>query len=553
MAKRSERAGGGRCSVVAQVDVSFGHSRSSYLPSALRIAKQFPTFGSKSVDGAPVYSVSIPITFTDQPETFLSKDTRKTWEQLCKLCNHVRFWKHGEVVITGDVYKTFDWLEKNVAHVDECYRVRQRRKDREGYCSGKDSPAADKSMFGCRRIKGVNRSTGYGPHHNAYLAEWYEFGTLSNDCSEFVVGKDAILQRIQEDTGDSLCTACPAFNWDRVKRDIDDPPNVINLGKTSRFVLRYSEVDREHPIGIVPEDMQQGGSFSVELGPEEEDEEEGTNENREAEEQTCVRNVPNVRYSDVAAQERAISEIQNTVQLPLTHPEYFEELGVEAHRGVLLYGPPGNGKTLIAKAVATESNAHLEIINGPEILSKWVGGSERNLRRIFERARKLAPAVVLVDEIDAIAPKRTEMSFQHEISVVSQLLVLLDGLEERGRVVVIATTNRIEAVDSAVTRPGRFDYHIEVSLPDQNGRCAILKTLMSKLKVEAGVDCAALAEETGGFSGAELAAVCREAGLATVLRGIKEGTPAKAVAISGRDFDSAVKSIIAKRHVDGQG
>jgi transitional endoplasmic reticulum ATPase len=220
---------------------------------------------------------------------------------------------------------------------------------------------------------------------------------------------------------------------------------------------------------------------------------------------------------------------------------------VEPHQGVLLYGPPGNGKTLIAKAVAGEANAHLEIINGPEVLSKWVGESEANLRNIFGRAKALAPSVVLIDEIDALAGTRNKVTHQHEISLISQLLVLLDGLEARGKIAVIATTNRVEALDPALRRPGRFDYHIEVSPPDLSGRQAILNVHLSKLKLAEAIIPARLAEETDGFSGAELAALCREAGLLAIRRALKENLPASETRVLRDDLIAAIQSIKGKR------
>ncbi len=254
-----------------------------------------------------------------------------------------------------------------------------------------------------------------------------------------------------------------------------------------------------------------------------------------------------MRYSDIAAQDAALEEIKNVIQLPLTHAEYFCGIGVDPQRGVILYGPPGNGKTLIAKAVATESDAHLEIINGPEILSKWVGQSAENLRHVFERAKRLEPAVVLIDEIDAIAPTRDHVTHQHDVSLISQLLVLLDGIEERGRLAVIATTNRIRAVDPAIRRPGRFDYHIEVPLPDGAGREAILRVYKGKMRFTEQVDLGWLARNTDGFSGAELAATCREAGLIAIRHGITAGITPKDLIITQEDLAKALEAILQKR------
>ncbi|WP_297486976.1 CDC48 family AAA ATPase [Thermococcus sp.] len=185
--------------------------------------------------------------------------------------------------------------------------------------------------------------------------------------------------------------------------------------------------------------------------------------------------IPEVTYEDIGGLEDAIQKIREMVELPLKHPELFERLGIEPPKGVLLYGPPGTGKTLLAKAVANEANAHFIAINGPEIMSKFYGESEERLRDIFKEAEENAPSIIFIDEIDAIAPKREEVVGEVEKRVVSQLLTLMDGLKSRGKVIVIAATNRPDALDPALRRPGRFDREIEVGVPDKNGRFEILQ------------------------------------------------------------------------------
>jgi transitional endoplasmic reticulum ATPase len=242
-----------------------------------------------------------------------------------------------------------------------------------------------------------------------------------------------------------------------------------------------------------------------------------------------------------------LEQLKHVVELPLTHQAYFEALRVAPQSGVLLYGPPGNGKTLLAKAVATESNAHFELISGPEVLSKWVGESEANLRKLFARARQLAPSVILIDELDSIAPRRDRVSQHHDVQVLSQLLVLLDGLEARGAVALVATTNRLEAIDPALRRPGRFDYHIEVPVPDYAGRLAILQVCLGKMKTRGSLGMEALAQATAGYSGAELAALGREAGLQAIRRGLACGLAAHQLSVSRQDLHDAWAALRAKR------
>jgi transitional endoplasmic reticulum ATPase len=265
------------------------------------------------------------------------------------------------------------------------------------------------------------------------------------------------------------------------------------------------------------------------------------------------RGISRVVYEDIGGLKEEIQKVREMIELPLRHPEIFEKLGIEAPKGILLHGPPGTGKTLLAKAVANETNAHFLTISGPEIMSKFYGESEARLREIFKESRDKAPSIIFIDEIDSIAPKREEVTGEVERRVVSQLLSLMDGLQSRGKVVVIAATNRPNALDPALRRPGRFDREIEIKVPDKRGRLEILQIHAHNMPLESDVDQEKIAAVTHGFVGADLEYLCKEAAMRCLRRLLPElnledekispETLDKLI-ITMSDFENAIKDVM---------
>ncbi|MER2013876.1 MAG: CDC48 family AAA ATPase, partial [Methanobrevibacter sp.] len=264
-----------------------------------------------------------------------------------------------------------------------------------------------------------------------------------------------------------------------------------------------------------------------------------------------VGNLVDVSYEDIGGLKDEVKKVREMIEIPLKRPELFEKLGIAPPKGVLMHGPPGTGKTLLAKAVASESDAHFIAINGPEIMSKYVGGSEENLREYFEEAEENSPSIIFIDELDAIAPKREETNGETERRTVAQLLTLMDGLKSRGQVVVIGATNRPDSLDPALRRPGRFDREIEIGVPDSEERKEVLEIHTRNMPLADDVDLDKIANTTHGFVGADLESLCKEAAMRVVRRILPEiqndeeipKEVMEKIVVTGEDFKNAQKEI----------
>jgi hypothetical protein len=320
-------------------ELSFGKSTSRQYDRAVRVAESMPGYHEEGEGKDAVHRVAVALSCADEA----------TWAKLNQLMPLVSGWRSTKITLGGQAVNYWA-VAAQVAQIKACHARKVQQGAGDYYCSGKSAPLGEATHFGCRFCKGVSlRLTSY------HETSWLQFGTLTPERDVFQVDKAGIFQALQGQT-DKACTFCPAFSWPRVRAEVDDLPVRIALGEHSKFEVKYAEINPDKVVGIKPKARSFEGGVSV-VGQGREDA------------SALARNVPNVRYADIAGQDAALEEIKNVVQLPFTHPAYFEALGVQSQGGILLYGPPGNGKTLIAKAVATESQAHWEMINGPEILS----------------------------------------------------------------------------------------------------------------------------------------------------------------------------------------
>ncbi len=423
-------------------------------------------------------------------------------------------WQHTRITLNGQSVEA-----ERLARLLACYRARLASPDRRAHCAGaavhQTAVGAVRQLFPCRLI----------PISEGNEDGWFHHGHLTRD-GVFVLDKGGLRQAVAQGLSDSLAAHCPALFPAEVDGVVDHLPDRIDPGRDPRWVYREGwQNGRFVPVGV------QKRADLPSAGPRPQRAPEAPGARPPAEEAVrgpgphepvagrAATPIGTVRYADIGGLGPQIRVIRENVELPLRFPELFSRLGVDPHRGILLCGPPGTGKTMLAKALASECQAGFVAINGPEILSKWRGDSEANLRRVFEEAAAAAPAVVLIDELDSIAPDRSRVQHNHEAVLVSQLLTLLDGLADRGQVVAVATTNRPELIDPAVRRPGRLDLLLEIGVPDEACRADILRIHSRRMPLAPDVDLAALAAATPTFAGAHLAAVCREAGM-ECLRGV---------------------------------
>lgn len=498
------------------ITITFRQCPSARYATALNLARSFESYREEDDAGTLTHSVCL-------------SDELKLHDLFARFISLIRLvgpWKDTILTVSGEVVP-LSTVER-VVQVGECYQRQRRSGNPYHYCNGFD-PRHAPTHFGCRLLTEVNRYIPQNGEQRQSEKAWYRYGQMNS--SSFRVDKQKILAVLMEEADSKLAHVCPVFNPAAIAEEVVALPEEIDLQSDGKWIPEFRPdgtvgirmrtlADRRRVHEQNADRHGNGGSDgdhgrgNGHVGPASDDELAAEPEERV---------IPSVRFSDVGGQDRAVSEVRDWVELPLVHPELFAHVGVPTQVGVILYGPPGTGKTLLAQAVAGECQAHLEVVSGPEILSKWVGQSEENLRRIFDCARRMAPSVILLDEIDAIAPARDRSVHRHEVTLVSQLLTLMDGLYDRGQVVVIATTNRLESVDPALRRPGRFDYAIQMELPDVTGRKAIFERHLKRMAVSDAVDALWLAEVTVGFSGADIAKVCRQAGMLCVKEAIRRG------------------------------
>jgi AAA+ superfamily predicted ATPase len=479
-------------------------------------------------------------------ELLLERGLVENARRIANLLGIVRVWKTTEVALDGEALGRHD-VDGLVERLDTVRRCWLKHK------AGGPETCRRSCPIGCAalRLFPSHEYLGYAGNEHP---PWYAVGSF--DGESVTVDKTAITEQV---TGprNAEVRLCPHYDPVAVGSAVAALPDRLSP-EPGRWITVYHWKEGA-PAWVWPKEARlpsglrdtsdnpwrSGGlNVRVDLGQDAASGEPGGRPS--AYQSTPARRIPRTRYADVRGQDAAVEAVRDLVELPLRHADLFARIGATAQaHGIILAGPPGTGKSLLARAVAGESGAHVEVVSGPALLSKWVGETEAGLRGVFERARALAPSVILFDEIDCLAGARASADAQYQKTMVTQLLALLDGLESRGQVFVIATTNRPQDIDAALTRPGRFDRTVLMGPPDVAGREAIFLDHMQGLVLAAGIDRAALAAElaaaTRGCTGADVAFACRQAALLCVKEAAASQSVPADLAISAEHFRAAVR------------
>jgi transitional endoplasmic reticulum ATPase len=482
--------------------VRFGQSVSAEYERALECASKFVSF---TPAGASVPFNTIETNY---------QEVLDKYQVFMELLSLISGWEfagvmHHDKIISPDV------LRKNFKVIAECYFERSQAENKDAYCN------EIKGCWGCRLLSGIVHNH-QEVEYNDYTKYWYQFGLFTSKTI-WSVDKEQISKAVIDIIEKKNIDFCPAFQYVFFRKILAALPSKIDVTDTENWGLEYLDTSitntkRWEPVNVfhkskvtsVPKESQKTRkSKKLTDSALQDSESESIN----------LRYIPETNFKDVGGIEDILQNIREVVELPLIKPELFDHLGIKPYRGILLWGEPGNGKTLIAKAIAHEVNAHFIPIAGPDILNKSFGESEKNLRAIFEEARDLQPSIIFIDEIDSIAQSRLAgEATKWYATVVNQLLSLMDGIKEFGNVTILASTNRPDLLDAALLRPGRFDYKLEVRRPNLHGCKTILEIACREMPLAPDVNLFPLAEAVMGYSAAEITFVAREAAMSAMRR-----------------------------------
>jgi ATP-dependent 26S proteasome regulatory subunit len=431
--------------------------------------------------------------------------------ELAAIVNVIKNWTKSEYYIDG--------RKATVAELEQILNLLSCEKVKSNEVVG--DHCFDINGWGCNYLEEIAfREGGYGYYYKKKYY-WYQIGHFSDGVWQ--VDKEKIKQMLKEEAERKHLPFCIHFSLDRVYQEVDKLSDQIIVDESDencewQYVYKEAAAGMKQTeiIGVEPkeDDSYSHGGFSINLGNLLGSKTDGSDE------PTDEKNIPATTFADIGGIDDVIQQVREVIELPMISPQIFEHYHLIPHKGILLYGPPGCGKTMIAKAIANEVKAHFIVVNGPEILNKFMGQSEENLRKVFEEARRMEPSIIYFDEFDSISTRRDSDDHLNSATVVNQLLTLMDGMSET-KVCCIASTNRIDMIDEAIKRPGRFDYVIEIKKPSVEGCKKIFRIHTDKKPVDSKFDKDKFTEKhLVGLSGAEIAFVASEAAYNSIRRTI---------------------------------
>jgi len=443
----------------------------------------------------------------DQPIFFVELSLEHVHQYANKIINLMQIisgWVSTTIIING-VEKYSSWEREQIGNILACYLKGKRSKKLSSYCTKQgELHSWDKVRgdgWGCRLLTQTLFDETIPIPTNFYFDKksfWFQHGKL--DGQVWNVNKEEIANYLEEESVEKELKLCTFFNFANIEKRINELPNQIDLKNNMEWVLYKGE--------------QHGGRFLKDnktIIPAHASRHRGTGFAYGGKGKS-KRNIPKVSFDEIGGIDEILDRVRVAIEMPIKHPGILSYLGIKPHKGIILYGPPGCGKTLIAKAVANEVQAHFILINGPEILNKWWGESEKILRDLFSEAERNQPSVIFFDEIDSIGQKRSSSdNVRHYAVLVNQLLTLMDGSVDFGQTIVIAATNRLGLIDPALLRPGRFDYKLKIPLPDLNGCKKILEIATKETPISDDFSIESFANSLVGMSGADIMYIVKEA------------------------------------------
>jgi ATP-dependent 26S proteasome regulatory subunit len=466
------------------LEIRFKKSTSKSYPDSLKLLK---AFSNVVISESSNSENSVTISQNEYIEKF---------HKVNVLWGMVGNWKSSKILINGE---TANLSNLNLySNILGCYEKYKSTVIQEEHCHW----YRDKEGWGCKFLTEISR---YSPE--SYWGRdryWYDFGHFESE-NIWKIDKEKIQGILQREVELKKVSLCPVFKHEKLQAIVNELPDFIDINADDKWDVIYEDsvdgtiVERK-PVKIQLKNVHRN-ILSISLSGKEKDDDE---ENKQ-------RYIPEVSFSDIGGIDDIVETVREIIELPIKKPEIFKFLGIKPHKGILLYGAPGTGKTLIAKAIANEIKAHFIAIKGPELISKFHGESEENIRKVFEEASVLQPSIIYFDEIDSIAQNRSgDETLRFDARIVNQLLTLMDGIEDYGNIRVIASTNRAELIDEALLRPGRFDYSIEVKKPTMEGCYQIFSIHTKDMPIESGFDKRNFCKNLVGLSGAEISFVARE-------------------------------------------